>query len=84
VTLAIDQVGYKTIYYAVLHDRFAFASEYKSLLALADFPPESDRAAIQHYLATKYPMGRRSFLARARQLARPQKHHRPRLPTAAS
>jgi asparagine synthase (glutamine-hydrolysing) len=68
VTLAIDQVGYKTIFYAVLRDRFAFASEYKSLLALADFPPEPDRTAIQHYLATKYPMGGRSFLARARAL----------------
>jgi asparagine synthase (glutamine-hydrolysing) len=68
VTLAIDQVGYKTIYYAVLRDRFAFASEYKSLLVLDDFPLDPDRTAIQRYLATKYPMGGRSFLARARPL----------------
>jgi asparagine synthase (glutamine-hydrolysing) len=68
VSLAVDQIGYKSLYYSVLRDRFAFASEYKSLLALLDLPLEPDRTAIQHYLATKYPLGGRSFLARARNL----------------
>ena len=68
VMLAVDQVGYKSLFYAVLRGRFAFASEYKSLLALADLPLEPDRTAIQHYLSTKYPLGGRSFLARARAL----------------
>jgi asparagine synthase (glutamine-hydrolysing) len=68
VTLAVDQIGYKSLYYAVLPGRFAFASEYKSLLALADLPLEPDRTAIQHYLATKQPLGGRSFLAGARTL----------------
>lgn len=69
VTLAVDQVGYKNLFYAVLRGRFAFASEYKSLLALADLPLEPDRTSIQHYLATKQPLGGRSFLARVRSLA---------------
>jgi asparagine synthase (glutamine-hydrolysing) len=68
VMLAVDQVGYKSLFYTVLRGRFAFASEYKSLLALADLPLEPDRTAIQHYLSTKYPLGGRSFLARARAL----------------
>jgi asparagine synthase (glutamine-hydrolysing) len=68
VWLAVDQIGYKSLYYTVLRGRFAFASEYKSLLALADLPLEPDRSAIQHYLATKYPLGGRSFLARVRTL----------------
>lgn len=68
VWLAVDQIGYKSLYYTVLRGRFAFASEYKSLLALADLPLEPDRTAIQHYLATKHPLGGRSFLARARTL----------------
>jgi len=68
VWLAVDQIGYKSLYYTVLRGRFAFASEYKALLALADLPLEPDRTAIQHYLATKHPLGGRSFLARARVL----------------
>jgi asparagine synthetase B (glutamine-hydrolysing) len=38
-----------SLYYAVLQGRFAFASEYKSLLALADLPLEPDRSSIQHW-----------------------------------
>lgn len=68
IWLAVDQIGYKSLYYTVLRGRFAFASEYKSLLQLADLPLEPDRTAIQHYLATKHPLGGRSFLARARTL----------------
>jgi asparagine synthase (glutamine-hydrolysing) len=68
VWLAVDQIGYKSLYYTVLRGRFAFASEYKSLLALGDLQLDPDRTAIQHYLATKHPLGGRSFLARARSL----------------
>jgi asparagine synthase (glutamine-hydrolysing) len=68
VTLAVDQIGYKSLYYVVLRGRLAFASEYKSLMVLADLPLDPDRTAIQHYLATKYPLGGRSFLARTRTL----------------
>jgi len=75
VTLAVDHVGYKSLYYAVLQGRFAFGSEYKSLLALADLPLEPDRASIQHYLATKQPLIGRSFLARVQSLAGGQMLH---------
>jgi asparagine synthase (glutamine-hydrolysing) len=63
VCLAVDHMGFKSLYYAVLRDRFVFASEYKSLLALADVPLEPNRSAIQHYLATKSPLDRQAFLA---------------------
>ena len=68
VTLAVDHIGYKSLYYAVLDGRLAFASEYKALLALTDLPLDPDRVAIQHYLATKHPLHGRSFLACARSL----------------
>jgi asparagine synthase (glutamine-hydrolysing) len=68
VCLAVDHLGFKTLYYAVLRGRLVFASEYKSLLALTDLPLEPDRSAIQHYLATKCPLNGRSFLARARSI----------------
>jgi asparagine synthetase B (glutamine-hydrolysing) len=50
VWLAVDHMGFKSLYYAMLRDRFVFASEYKSLLALADV--RSRVHAIQHYHAT--------------------------------
>ncbi|HKT61767.1 MAG TPA: asparagine synthase-related protein [Gemmatimonadales bacterium] len=68
IVLSVDQVGYKSLFYSVLRGRLVFASEYKALLALHDLPLEPDRSAIQHYLSTKYPLGGRSFLARARTL----------------
>ena len=55
LVLAVDQVGYKVLYYTVLRERFAFASEYKALLALPDLLAEPDRTVIQRYLATKAP-----------------------------
>lgn len=64
VLLAVDQVGYKGLYYTWLRGRFAFASEYKALLALTDLPAEPDRVSIQHYLATKQPCTGHSFIAR--------------------
>jgi asparagine synthase (glutamine-hydrolysing) len=66
ITLAVDQVGYKSLFFAILRGRLAFASEYKALLALPDLLVEPDRGAIQHYLATKQPLHGRSFLARVR------------------
>ena len=68
LSLAVNQIGFKSLYYSVLRGRFAFASEYKSLLAFPTFRSRPEPAAIQHYLATKYPLGGRSFLARARTL----------------
>ena len=68
VTLAVDHVGYKSVFYSVIRGRFVFASEYKSLITLPDVPLEPDLGAIQHYLATKQPLCGRSFLARIQAL----------------
>jgi asparagine synthase (glutamine-hydrolysing) len=62
VLIAVDQVGYKELYYTSLPGRLAFASEYKALLALSDLPAHPNRDAVQQYLATKQPLARRSFL----------------------
>ena len=53
VVLACDTSGFKSLYYAVLPTRIAFASEYKALLALEDFHPELNPQAAQHYLAAR-------------------------------
>ncbi|MGH8260319.1 MAG: asparagine synthase-related protein, partial [Steroidobacteraceae bacterium] len=59
VVLACDTSGFKSLYYARLPGRIAFASEYKALLALEDFQPRLDLDAAQYYLATKsFRMGR--------------------------
>lgn len=50
--LAVDAQGFKSLYFAQLPGRFAFASEYKALLALADLPLAIDRDSVQTYLAT--------------------------------
>lgn len=68
MVLAVDQVGYKSLFYTRLPGRLAFASEYKSLLALTDLPLEPDSDAIQHYLTTKQPLGGRSFFAHVKSL----------------
>ena len=62
VTLATDHVGYKSIYYAVLPTRIAFASEYKAFYALFDFLPEPDRETIQRYQATRACSLTKTFL----------------------
>jgi asparagine synthase (glutamine-hydrolysing) len=53
VVLACDTSGFKSLYYAILPTRIAFASEYKALLALEDFRPGLDRDAAQHYVAAR-------------------------------
>ncbi|MGH8227299.1 MAG: asparagine synthase-related protein, partial [Steroidobacteraceae bacterium] len=53
VVLACDTSGFKSLYYAELCGRIAFASEYKAFLALQDFQPGLSRNAAQYYLATK-------------------------------
>jgi asparagine synthase (glutamine-hydrolysing) len=47
--LAIDHVGFKSVYYAQLPGRFVFASEYKALLACTDLAAEPNREALQLY-----------------------------------
>jgi asparagine synthase (glutamine-hydrolysing) len=49
--LARDRMGKKPLFYAMLPDRFLFASEIKGILEDQDFQPEVDLRAIHYYLA---------------------------------
>ncbi|MFZ2089335.1 MAG: asparagine synthase (glutamine-hydrolyzing) [Desulfobaccales bacterium] len=49
--LARDRMGKKPLFYAMLPDRFLFASEIKAILEDPDFRPEPDLKAIHYYLA---------------------------------
>ncbi len=51
--LARDRYGVRPLYYARAGERWAFASEYKALLALDDLPARPDLDAIQHVHRTK-------------------------------
>lgn len=61
--LAVDQLGYKSLYFCHLPGRVAFASEYKAFFALPDFRPEIDRVAIQYHQALRIAMPWRPSLA---------------------
>jgi asparagine synthase (glutamine-hydrolysing) len=61
--LAVDHVGYKSLYYCQLPGRVAFASEYKAFFALPDFKPEIDLVAVQYHQALRIAMPWRPSLA---------------------
>lgn len=48
--LARDRLGKKPLFYAMLPDRFVFASEIKAILQDPEFQPEADLEAIHYYL----------------------------------
>jgi asparagine synthase (glutamine-hydrolysing) len=60
--LARDKLGCRIIYYWRSPGRFAFASEYKALLALEDLLPEPDLPSIQYFQASKYLLPGRTLL----------------------
>jgi asparagine synthase (glutamine-hydrolysing) len=51
--IACDRMCSRHVYYIELATRFAFATEYKALLALADCPAAPHPKAIQYYLASR-------------------------------
>jgi asparagine synthase (glutamine-hydrolysing) len=53
--LTVDRVNYENIYFTQTPDRFAFASEYKALLALEDVRPAPDPDAFLYSIATLLP-----------------------------
>lgn len=67
--LARDRVGKKPLYYRVLPDGIAFASELKALVQDPSFPHDIDPIALDHYLAFQYVPAPRSIFAAARKLA---------------
>jgi asparagine synthase (glutamine-hydrolysing) len=51
---ARDRLGIKPFYYAIVGNRFVFASEMKSLFELADFPPRLNRQALPEFFSFGY------------------------------
>src|SRR6266566_3698357 len=51
---ARDRLGIKPFYYAIVGDRFVFASEIKALFELPDFQPRLNRRALPEFFAFGY------------------------------
>ena len=66
--LVCDPLATKLLYVARAGERWAFASEYKSLLALADLPARPDCDAVHHLQCTKLPYAHGSLLQGVRPL----------------
>jgi asparagine synthase (glutamine-hydrolysing) len=69
LVLARDPLGVRSLYTWEGPDLFAFASEYKAILALPCFAPVPDREALQHLQRSKYLPPGRTLLAGVRPLA---------------
>jgi asparagine synthase (glutamine-hydrolysing) len=65
---ARDRVGIKPFYYYADRQRFAFASEVKSLLEVPGIPREVNRDAIGEFLLRRYIIGPNSILRDIRKL----------------
>ena len=72
VLLAVDQMAYRSLYVMQLGERWAFATEYKALLALADCPADINRDALQYYLRHGKVDMPTTLLAGAQRLVRGQ------------
>jgi asparagine synthase (glutamine-hydrolysing) len=70
LVLARDPFGARPLYATRSRGRFAFASEYKALLALGDVAALPDRDAIQHLQCTRYPRPDATFLLEVAPVAR--------------
>ncbi len=66
--LGRDRLGIKPVYYAVLGDRLAWASETKALLARPDMTPRIDLPALENFLALGYVANPSSLFAGIRKL----------------
>lgn len=63
--LICDRNSYKSLYFAKLRGRIAFATDCKALLALADFPAQINREVLQQYLRSRSFPSDRSLLSAA-------------------
>lgn len=59
--LARDRFGVKPLYYTVVGEEFAFASEIKAFLALPNFRPKADLCALSEHLTFQNALGERTF-----------------------
>jgi asparagine synthase (glutamine-hydrolysing) len=60
--IARDRLGIKPLYYYADRERFAFASELKSLLEIPEIPRELDPAALGEYLRRRYVIAPHTIL----------------------
>jgi asparagine synthase (glutamine-hydrolysing) len=65
---ARDRIGIKPLYYYADEERFAFASEIKSLLAIPQIPREVDTVALADYLRHGYARTRHTIFRQIRKL----------------
>lgn len=68
VVLARDRLGIKPLYYAVLPDRIAFASELKALLPLLGQAPEIHPEAFAQFLQGQFSSGEATILRQVRRV----------------
>ena len=59
--LARDRFGVKPLYYTILGDTFAFASEVKAFLALPEFKARADFFALAEHFTFQNTFGERTF-----------------------
>src|SRR3546814_9183104 len=68
LTLARDRAGEKPLYYAATDSLFAFASELRPLLEIADLPVALSEEALAQYFTFRYVPEPDSMLAPIRKL----------------
>jgi asparagine synthase (glutamine-hydrolysing) len=66
--LTRDRLGKKPLFYALLKDSVAFASEMKSLLQIPGFPKELDREALIDYFSLLYVPAPKSIFRHVRKV----------------
>jgi asparagine synthase (glutamine-hydrolysing) len=66
--LTRDRLGKKPLFYALLKDSVAFASEMKSLLQIPGFPKELDREALVDYFSLLYVPAPKSIFRHVRKV----------------
>lgn len=69
LTLARDRLGVKPLYYALLHDKFIFASEIKAILPLLSGQPELEAEALSQFLHSHCTTGTETVFRGIRRLA---------------
>lgn len=68
LSLAIDRLGIKPLYYGVVDGAFVFGSELKAIMAFPGFRPEVNRGALAGYMSRGFVWGGESIFAGVRRM----------------